>query len=613
MPFQTASARQIRPGSIDNTHIKAGAAIDETKLSIDWTTHGTDILSSKLLVDYVQVDDQAVVAGATNVAVTAKVSAPVANDSTKLGAVVEAGKNRVIIRDHVTGDPIIGAAGKEVYGKLSNNGTDYVVSFFSKAADGSEAVHTFGADASFDFQFPQRFDFATIAENFAANEKFVDGASDVSARLDLQQIVKDAFGADYTLAQDGQSHRGKTIIAEIAEKTTGTVNTGTTASQTIDEVVSARGVHDSLSAHFSSVETLISGNTTNISALQTEVSNARGTYANVKARLDAGDQALADEATARQNADKAIKDDLASNEAGKGAELIGIHDADNKVTATTAEGAIIELADRSTAVEGRATSLEGEVQTARGGKANLNARLDAIDSAASAEATARTNADQAIIDDLASTANGKGASKIGVEDAGGKFVAANLEGVLAEIDGRLHSVEETGGLEVEAARDSDVTGTHASLDERLEAGESRFEAVKTEVENARGGKSSLKARLDAADQVDTDLGGRIDALESHDSDKETRIQALEAVDHVHYYEDKQINGGDALVGSVRYDVQTTTFVAGNKSLQVFVNGFLQMAGVHYQEVTDADGKGIAVSFSPDMFQAGDIIQLRWEK
>lgn len=41
--------------------------------------------------------------------------------------------------------------------------------------------------------------------------------------------------------------------------------------------------------------------------------------------------------------------------------------------------------------------------------------------------------DYALLADLASTANGDGASLIGVEDSGGNFTATNLEGVLAEL------------------------------------------------------------------------------------------------------------------------------------------------------------------------------------
>ncbi|WP_421021721.1 hypothetical protein, partial [Klebsiella pneumoniae] len=85
---------------------------------------------------------------------------------------------------------------------------------------------------------------ATIVETFASNEKFVDGASDVSARLDLEQIAKDAFGASYTLDRDGNANRGKSIVESLAELTQGKLNSQVTASDLIDEVVTARGGED---------------------------------------------------------------------------------------------------------------------------------------------------------------------------------------------------------------------------------------------------------------------------------------------------------------------------------------------------------------------------------
>ena len=60
--------------------------------------------------------------------------------------------------------------------------------------------------------------------------------------------------------------------------------------------------------------------------------------------------------------------------------------------------------------------------------------------------TTFAEADKAIAAaDLASTANGEGASIIGVEDAGGNYTATDVEGVLTEIDGRLTALEGATG------------------------------------------------------------------------------------------------------------------------------------------------------------------------
>lgn len=39
MAHSGLNGKQIRPGAVDNTHIKANAGIEESKLSIDWATH----------------------------------------------------------------------------------------------------------------------------------------------------------------------------------------------------------------------------------------------------------------------------------------------------------------------------------------------------------------------------------------------------------------------------------------------------------------------------------------------------------------------------------------------------------------------------------------------
>ncbi|MNP21142.1 hypothetical protein D3C76_1137490 [compost metagenome] len=74
--------------------------------------------------------------------------------------------------------------------------------------------------------------------------------------------------------------------------------------------------------------------------------------------------------------------------------------------------------------------------------------------------------------------------------------------------------------------------------------------------------------------------------------------------------------GDPLIGTGTYTLQSADkYVAGNKSLQVFVNGMLQMVGVHYNEVEGggAGTGGTAVNFTPNLIEQDDVIQLRWTK
>lgn len=498
MTFNQASGRQIKTGSLDNTHFKANAGIDESKIVIDWASRGAAILASKLLVDYVQVNGKAIPSASSNVTVT-DISATAATLDTEKGAIVQAGKNTVILRDAVTGDPVISVDGTEVYGKLTHTGSRYDIEFFYKDSAKVEKPYTFAEAATIDYQFPQRFDLNTIAESFASNEKFVDGASDVSSRLDLEQLSKDAFGSSYILTQDGIAKRTKSIVAELTERTVGVTNTDFSASEAIDELISARGASEDLA--------------TRLGAMQTAIESV---------------------ATATTEGDKAIKSALASVEAGKGASLIGVADSDSKFEGTT------------------------------------------------------------------------------------------LEAVLAEVGERLHSVEQTGGFEVESARESQITGPFESLNDRLNAGETRFEAVRTEVESARGTFADLSGKIDDMDTNHEILNNaviaqnesneaRLEAVEQKNIKQDSRITVVEASTHTHFAEDKQVLAGDTLINSSRYDLQSDTFVVGDKSLNVYINGMLQMASVHYQEIPNPDGEGIAITFSPELIVEGMIIQLRWTK
>lgn len=547
MAFNQANGRQIKPGVITDLHIANGAAISESKINIDWSARTTEIFGRKLLIDYVQVNGKVVPKSVASVAVT-EITANAADADDKKGAVVQTGKNKVILRQTGSGDPVISPDGTEVYGKLTNDGSGFALTFFYKDAGGSEKSFTFADQTAVDFQFPQRFDFNTIAENFAANEKFVDGASDVSARLDLEQIIKDTFGTGYSLNQNGDAVRPMTLVEELTKATSGVTNTTVKASAIIDEIVSARGGYSDLNARIADAEANITTNAGNIAALQTEVTAARGTFATVEERLTGIETSIAQEATDREHADTAIFAEFKSTEAGKGASLVGIQNVDGKIVATDVQGAFLELEDR------------------------------------------------------------------------------------------IATVEKTGGEEVTAARSSELTGEHADLDTRLETAETRFEAVKVAVEDATQSTAksvdegvtpkqfaSVKERFEELEteviadaqafaDYSTANDARVDVLEDASTDHETRVTALEGQTHKHFVEDKNVVASDPLINTARYDlVGGETFVAGNKSLQVFFNGFLQMAGVHYTEVTDVNGAGIAVSFSPELIQEGDVIQLRWTK
>ena len=132
---------------------------------------------------------------------------------------------------------------------------------------------------------------------------------------------------------------------------------------------------------------------------------------------------------------------LASTALGGGASRVGIQDAAGLIAATTVEGALGELATmiggNTTAIAARA--LTSDVAAAVSGLTatdTANAATAASASAAAAAAAATANAGlllRPLTADLAALTVGKGASLIGIQDAGNLIAAATVEGALAEL------------------------------------------------------------------------------------------------------------------------------------------------------------------------------------
>lgn len=112
--------------------------------------------------------------------------------------------------------------------------------------------------------------------------------------------------------------------------------------------------------------------------------------------------------------------DYASTTNGKGASIVGVEDASAYYTGNNIESVLNELE----AQIGGATSSTYDFT-----ENNVLADNDAIYPA--------LNKLDLKFGDLASTANGEGASLVGVEDAGGNYTATTVEGVLAEIADKL--------------------------------------------------------------------------------------------------------------------------------------------------------------------------------
>jgi len=189
----------------------------------------------------------------------------------------------------------------------------------------------------------------------------------------------------------------------------------------------------------------ISGATT-LDAATTALDSALKTEADARTLADSTlTTNLATEVTNRTNADTALQNELDATQTGAGLTAAGayvVHGTANYIsTATTLDTAdtLLDIAlkaeetARSTADSSLATNLATEVTDRTNADTTLTTNL-------ATEVTNRTNADTAIRTDFASTASTKGASLVGIEDAGDLITATTVEGALAELHGDLTSV-----------------------------------------------------------------------------------------------------------------------------------------------------------------------------
>jgi|GEM_PF-2327095 len=582
MAISRIRGEQIRPGVLVNQHIADNAGIHESKLDINWLSHYAQALETKKVIDFVQVGNK-VVGGLSSYNLSTQGilagNAPKATSvSTDEGVIIDAPYNKVIIRDSVTGDSILDVSGNEVYGRMVHDGVDFIVMFYT-SNDETETPFTMPENQEIDFQYMERFNLRTVSELFAANEKFVAGAADITAFQNIHQLAKDIYGAGYTLDRDGQGNLSVSLVDQIANE----VQERQQAIQDFRNDLLAQAT--------------------------------AGKGANLIGIEDAGNRFLGGTVEAVlaeiKDALDELKNDLASTALGKGASMIGLHDAAGKFNASDVEGALAELADRASSLEqgsnlevdnaksrdaasangyfaqktfaslenrlveietvvdsevkghgDRLDAIEAEIQAARNGQVSLDARLDAMQAEIDAEEDARAQGDQEIRDDFASTDAGKGASLIGVHDANGKLTAINVEGALIELADRSTAVE------------------------------GRATNLENEVQAARGSASSLDVRLDRALNEDGTLKAGRDI-------------------HKHYRARYQATGGESQVTLDQFNkTDLPNFQVGDDSLEVYINGQLQEVGLNYLE--GADGRTIIFDIGDGtVLQSTDIVQIKY--
>lgn len=428
---------QIQAEALTNAHIAANAAIDESKINVDWAVHYSNALAIKKLLDYVQKNGIAVEAAVSSIDNIIDAANPKADDNgTDLGVIVTDNdlkdKNKVIVRNNVTGEPVDDGAGGEVFGRvtwdaaLNDAAGGFKLSFYKS----DETVYTFATAETVDIQYIQRFNLRDVDEAFSMNEKFVDGAADITAHLNIEQLAIDLYG-EAALDRDGQGN-----------------GVG----------VKGSSVKDQLNNLYVTDDAAKGAKLIGVLADGVIAKNVADAIVELNGGLDA-------EATARTNANTAIVNDLASTETAKGASLVGVEDIAGKFTATTVEGVLTELqtniettsSSGGTALTGFEADLADTVDPTKGanmvGVYDIDNKLTAIDvNGALIELADQVTLNAGnLVDEIELLAGVGGATQIGIEDIGDYFASTTIEAALQEVG--LDSASQDGRLGTLEARD----------------------------------------------------------------------------------------------------------------------------------------------------------------
>ena len=495
MAFNKAGSKQIQDGAILSQHIGskvvtdahlADGAVKDIHIDIDWASKASAILATKKVVDYVQISPVSSATGETSVNVAGSIALPEAATNDDLGVIVSAPNNKVVLLEKNDGSKLLtdGATGNVIFGRMT---TGFAVQFYT-LVNGVETAYTFGADTEYQLQYPARFTLDTVSEMFASNEKFVDGAIDVTTRLDVAQVVADVFGDTYVLNKDGQGTAGQTIVELISAVET-SVNTNT--------------------GDIAAIELILSGTEGNPeSGLLTKVANAEGKITTVEgevATLKTGVSTLQSEVETLKT-------------------TAGSPDLTAEVTALTEE--VADLTTGATALETEVNALKGTVSSV---ESTVNGYSLDIASIQTEVANALSDLEQTS-NNLESTVNGFSLDVVSLQTD-----VATLKGY--DVDTRLSLIEDL------------VDGGNISVGE---------------VTSVRPYRFDKKADTEVTEYVLVDLGIQADTLPEYNT------------------------------------------------VDVYINGMLQMAGEHYSE-EDTDGNTSKIVFAPNVIHVGDIVQLRWTR
>lgn len=570
--------QHIADDQIVNAKIASNAAIAESKLDIAWYDRYHDALKVRKIVDFVQVNGTSV-GGESVIDISAIIPNTVpAVDSTYTagadptattgeGVIATGSKNKAIIRDATTGEPVLDASDNEVYGRVSVIDGDFALSFYSLIS-GVETAFTMPASTTINWQYAKRFNLDAVDEMFASNEKFVEGAADATAHLNISQLAKDIYGASaYNhLDRDGNGNFGSgaslyerlEAIANSADDEEGSALVGFYNDQVRAGAKFTAGVATVFDALYDLLDQadqfksdLATAGSSTLGAKLVGIEDSTGniTATNVGDALTEIVQNIID-----------LETNLASTADGEGAALIGV-EANANFTGSTVQAVLEDIAGRLNDIEDNGDAEVNDTHTRDAASANnyfaqktgvnafatLEARIVDIETIVDAEAK---DFEDRITDletfeaNIGSNAENNGAAMVAVEN-NGVLNGANVQAVLEDIEGRVDTLETfdtdlgstisgKGASKVAVEASTGLNGSDVQA--VLEDHETRVDDLETFEADLASTASAKGANLVAV-QAGTGLEaatvqgvldnheGRIDDLEAFDSDLASTVAA----------------------------------------------------------------------------------------
>lgn len=208
---------QLNDGILRNSHFDEANKINERYLEIDFHNHRESLEDTKIDV-WSQINGK-VVTGLSSLVLTELQDLPVADVNVE-GVVTSTDVEVRISGTEDTAEKDSDA--DRVYGKLTELGGVYTVTFYSKV-NNVETAYTFGSTpVSVDLRYARRTNLAVIPVDSLLNggAGFVEGATDARAYMNILQLAKDLYGVTYSLDNDGNPNLPKDIVTQINELST---------------------------------------------------------------------------------------------------------------------------------------------------------------------------------------------------------------------------------------------------------------------------------------------------------------------------------------------------------------------------------------------------------